>query len=120
MLNYDITGIDFDYIYLLASGVAGGAIISWRRDLWATSQPSVRRFSITLLLCPLNGPGGPWWLTCVYGPTARELKSEFLQELRDVHASCPGPWLLCGDFNMIYRAADKNNGHPHQGLMRRF
>lgn len=28
--------------------------------------------------------------------------------------------MLCGDFNMIYKAADKNNGRLHRGVMRRF
>lgn len=119
-MNTDITGFGFDYLSLPADGIAGGATISWRRDLWAASMPSVRRFSITLRLSPLNGPGEPWWLTNVYGPTANGERAAFLQELRDVRAAAPGPWLICGDFNMIYRAADKNNGRLHRGVMRRF
>lgn len=30
------------------------------------------------------------------------------------------PGFFCGDFNMIYRAANKNNGRLHCGDMRRF
>jgi hypothetical protein len=30
------------------------------------------------------------------------------------------PWLLCGDFNMIYHAADKNNGRLDRRLMGQF
>lgn len=44
----------------------------------------------------------------------------FLQELRDVRVACPGAWLLCGDFNMIYRAEDKNNRRLNRRSMRRF
>jgi hypothetical protein len=40
-----------------------------------------------------------------------------LLSFRDVH---PGPWFLCGDFNMIYRAQDKNNGRLDRRCMRRF
>lgn len=118
-MNLEITGLDFDYLSLPASGVAGGAVISWRRDLWAGSHYSVRRFSITLCLTRQNGPGEPWWLTMVYGPMARGAKQDFQKELHDVRASCHGP-LQCGDFNMIYRAADKNNGRLHHGVMQRF
>lgn len=31
-----------------------------------------------------------------------------------------GPWLLCGDFNMIYRAADKSNDRLDRRTMDRF
>ena len=33
-LCHEITGIDFDYVYLPATGVAGGAVVYWRRDPW--------------------------------------------------------------------------------------
>lgn len=39
---------------------------------------------------------------------------------RHLCCACYGPWAICGDFNMIYRAADKNNGRLHHSLMRRF
>ena len=80
----------------------------------------MRRFSITLELTPLNGPGLPWWLTNVYGPSARADKPGFLSEIRDVRAASGGPWLLCGDFNLIYKASDKNNGRLDRADMRRF
>jgi hypothetical protein len=116
-MNTDIAGSGFDYACLPAIGVAGGAVSSWRCDLWSVSSSCARRFSITVKLTPLNGQGEPWWLTNVYGPATRADKAAFLQELRDVRASCPGPWLL---FNLIYLASDKNNGRLHRSLMSRF
>lgn len=56
-LNTELTGTDFDYISLPAIGVAGGAFVAWRRDLWNVTSPCVRRFSITVSLAPLDGPG---------------------------------------------------------------
>jgi exonuclease III len=47
-LNLDLTSSDFDYAALPASGAAGGAYTSWRRDLWDVSSVTVRRFSITV------------------------------------------------------------------------
>ena len=47
-------------------------------------------------------------------------KTAFRQELRDIRAACAGPWLVCGDSNLIYQAADKNHGRLHRGHMRAF
>jgi exonuclease III len=78
-MNIDVTGIDFDSISLPAIGIAGGAVVAWRHDMWNASLPCVRRFSVTVKLAALDGIGVPWWLTNVYGPTARADKATFLQ-----------------------------------------
>lgn len=59
-------------------------------------------------------------VTGVYGPQEDEEKVLFLQELRDVRALCSGPWLVAGDFNLIYQAIDKNNANLNRALMGRF
>jgi exonuclease III len=119
-VNIELTGIDYDFAYLSAVGVAGGAYVAWRRNLWNAEHAVVRRFSITMRFLPLKRQGDPWWITNVYGPTQHAEKGNFFQELRDVHAACQGPWLVCGDFNMIYQACDKNNEKLHVGIMRSF
>jgi hypothetical protein len=53
--------------------------------------------------------GSPWWFTRVYGRQVDVLKIQFLQELHDVRQACAGPWVVGGDFNLIYRIEDKNN-----------
>lgn len=118
-LNTDLTGFDYDFVFLSAVGVAGGICTSWRRDIWGAPLHSCRRFSVTVAIHS-HASQQQWWLTNVYGPTLRFEKNDFLQELRDIRAACPGPWLVCGDFNLIYQAADKNNGRLHRGLMRSF
>jgi len=62
----------------------------------------------------------PWCLTGVYGPQEDAQKVEFLVELRQFRDTSPGPWLICGDFNMIYRAQDKNNDRLDRRNMARF
>lgn len=119
MIN-DIMGCDFDYLCLPAIGAAGGVLIAWRSNLWDASLPSTGRFSVTIRLCALSSDSSPWWLTNVYGPTTMSEKPEFLQELRDIRASTSGSWLVCGDFNLILEARDKNNDRLHRGLMHRF
>jgi hypothetical protein len=61
-----------------------------------------------------------WWLTVVYGPQLDVDKAEFLAKLTNFRAVRSGPWCLCGDFNMIYRACDKNNDRLDRRSMRRF
>jgi hypothetical protein len=67
--------------------------------------------------------GSEGWLTMVYGPARDQEKKAFLDEFHELRALCSGPWLLPGDFNLIYRAADKNNtrlDRRHMGQFRRF
>jgi hypothetical protein len=64
--------------------------------------------------------GVQWWLTCVYGPQGNQAKINFLQELRDIRSQCAGPWLIAGDFNLIYRIEDKNNLNLYRAMMGRF
>jgi hypothetical protein len=47
-------------------------------------------------------------------------KLDFLTELHKLRLACSGPWFLCGDFNMIYRAANKNNNLLNHWLMGHF
>ena len=47
-------------------------------------------------------------------------KIAFLDELRAIRDGCSGPLLLCGDFNLIYKAEDKNNSILNRRMMGRF
>src|SRR5438128_2153111 len=47
-------------------------------------------------------------------------RSLFLEELREVRSLCPAPWMLAGDFNMIYCAEDKNNDNINGAMIGRF
>lgn len=79
-----------------------------------------RRFSLLAKIARAASPDGGWWITVVYGPQADHDKVQFLDELLQFRASVTGPWLLCGDINMIYMAADKNNDRLDRRCMRRF
>lgn len=59
-------------------------------------------------------------MTTVYGPHLDEEKIQFLQEIRDLRSSNRGPWAICGDFNLIYKAEYKNNNHLNRRMMGRF
>jgi hypothetical protein len=47
----------------------------------------------------------------IYGPSRDHDKPEFLAELEELCHLYSGPWLLTGDFNLIYCAGDKSNDH---------
>jgi hypothetical protein len=78
----------------------------------------VDNHSASVQFCSANC--SPWWLTCVYGPQDNQEKIQFLQELRDIQGQCTGAWLVAGDFNLIYKDEDKNNGNLNRAMMGRF
>jgi hypothetical protein len=85
-----------------------GAIVDSRVDV----------FSVSVKFCPTIGD--EWWLTCVYGPQGNDRKLMFMQELRLIRANCVGPWIVGGDFNLIYRDEGKNNPNLNRFMMGRF
>jgi endonuclease/exonuclease/phosphatase family metal-dependent hydrolase len=66
------------------------------------------------------GTNTPWWISVVYGPQSDDAKIAFLQELREIRDDCQGPWMICGDFNLIHKAGDKNNGNLNRRMMGKF
>jgi hypothetical protein len=60
--------------------------------------------------------GGFQWCTVLIGIKRKDCSS----------VSCNGcglhlgPWLVCGDFNLIYRASDKSNSRLYRSLMSAF
>lgn len=112
-------GSDFNqHVALPAQGTRGGVLIAWRGACCQAITTRVDVFSVSVLF--RTSGGHQWWFTGVYGPQGDAQKVEFMQELRDVHAACIGPWAVAGDFNLIYRAADKNNQNIDRAMMGRF
>jgi exonuclease III len=110
ILDYDlaqIVGVGFDYCYLPAMGMRGGILVAWRSAVWSVSMSSRHMFSDSVSI-KHSSQDQPWWLTCVYGPSVEGHKDDFLTELNMLTIRA-GPWLLCSDFNWIFRAQDKNN-----------
>ena len=101
-------GTAFDYSYLPAVHTCGGILVAWRRDTWSLANVELAKYSITAQVTTTS-TARSWWLTVVYGPHLDRDKPEFLQELKDIRQARQGRWLVYGDFNMYYQAADKNN-----------
>jgi exonuclease III len=111
-----LLGVAFNYAFLPTIHTRGGILVAWRLASWAASSKSNLEFLV--LVKPRRAAGGDeWWLTTVYVPTRDAAKPTFLAELHQLRQIRLGPWLLMGDFNMIYMVADKNNNLLNCRLM---
>jgi hypothetical protein len=99
-----LAGNGFDYVFLPAVETRGGILVALKASVWLVSHHSIRRFSISIRVKRSMGGGGglEWWLSTIYGPSTDVGNPDFLDELHDLRQVRTGPWLLCGDFNMIY------------------
>jgi len=94
-------GRDFtNFVFLPAQQTRGGILVAWKEGSFEVSQHRVHRHSVSVLFSNQVDP--PWWFTGVYGPHRDDEKLAFLDELREVRSYCHGPWMLAGDFNMIW------------------
>lgn len=115
-LFLSVFGSDFDkFIALPASGTRGGVLIAWKGS---SCQAIATIYSVLVLFSEQEGCN--WWFTGVYGPQGDDEEVLFLQELHSVRALCNGPWLVVGDFSLIYQAEDKNNTNLNRAMMGRF
>ena len=118
-LLLSVCGSAYDnFITLPANGTRGGVLIAWKGCSCQTIASRIDTYSASVLFAEQEGRN--WWFTGVYGPQGDDEKVLFLQELRNIRALCNGPWLLGGDFNLIYQAADKNNANLDRAMMGRF
>jgi exonuclease III len=112
-------GSSYDkFITLPANGTRGGVLIAWKSSVCQALASRVDHFSVSVRFTEQEGRN--WWFTGVCRPQDDDEKVAFLQELREVRALCSGPWLVAGDFNLIYKASDKNNSNLDRAMMRRF
>lgn len=106
------------HIELPAQGTRGGVLLAWNSMICQELTTHVDEYTVSVLFQTLQGR--QWWFTGVYGPQLDAHKLLFLQELRNVRAGCPGPWLMARDFNLIYQAEDKNNNNIDRAMIGRF
>jgi exonuclease III len=114
-----ILGARFDYAYLLADQTRRGILVAWLPSIWSISNVSCRNRSLLAKVRQLSS-GAAWSLSVVYGPAREEEKTTFIQELNELSHNYVGPWLIAGDFNLIYWAEDKSNDRLNKRRMRQF
>lgn len=106
------------YVFAPSVGASGGILTAWKHDLGPAISTRVDTYSSSVQFQPANKAS--WWLTCVYGPQGNNEKIQFLQELREIRSACTGPWVIAGDFNLIYKEDDRNNANLNRAMMGRF
>uniref|UniRef100_A0A453HYZ6 Endonuclease/exonuclease/phosphatase domain-containing protein n=1 Tax=Aegilops tauschii subsp. strangulata TaxID=200361 RepID=A0A453HYZ6_AEGTS len=115
----DTLGLEFDdCTYLPAQGTRGGVLLAWKSGAVTITTPLFT--TNTISVCVATAAGTPWWITVVYEPRDDAAKVAFLEELREFRADCPGPWMLCGDFNLILCSEDKNTSNLNRRMMGKF
>ncbi|XP_073361955.1 uncharacterized protein [Aegilops tauschii subsp. strangulata] len=104
---------------LPAVGTRGRATIFWDSSKVVVATHLVGQFSITASVSQLH-TNTSFWLTTVYDPADEARKDEFLDEMIRIRPPQGEPWLINGDFNIIYEARDKSNHNLNRRVMGRF
>lgn len=113
-------GYKFDrFAYKPARGTKGGILLLWNDTMLQLTEQTIGRYSISATVT-LRSTTTSFKLTAVYGPSRSVDKPSFLHHLRRLKPDDDAKWLVMGDFNLIYRARDKNNNNLNLRLMRRF
>ncbi|XP_014751138.1 uncharacterized protein LOC106865512 [Brachypodium distachyon] len=117
----DILGPKFcnNFATLPAAGTRGGMIMAVSDDFFVLSGIHFTTHSITATVT-MRSEGIPWSLTLVYGPQSDAEKLLFIDELRLLEPVVKAEWVLLGDFNIITKAADKNNTNINRRLIGKF
>jgi exonuclease III len=105
--------------YLPSIGTSGGVLIAASDRYFQVDNPytTVNTVSATIKMLSDNKE---WSITGVYGPQSDSEKHLFMQEISELKSQMLPAWLLLGDFNLIYRAQDKNNGRINLSLLNGF
>ncbi|PNT71631.1 hypothetical protein BRADI_2g32722v3 [Brachypodium distachyon] len=101
----NILGADFadDFGFLPADGTRGGILLAASQRLFSLSNFSCTANTISTTVT-WRADGSSWNISGVYGP-----QGEGQKELWDLATTQGASWLAIGDFNLIYKATDKNN-----------
>jgi exonuclease III len=108
-----------NFAFKPATGTRGGILLLWNDAAADLTNVRIGRYSLSADIT-LRHNMTCFMLTVVYGPSRRPEKEAFLNHLRHLKPHDDSPWLLLGDFNLIYKARDKNNHNINLRLMSRF
>lgn len=108
-----------NFVSLPSAGASGGILIAVSDRFFKLQNPRVTANTISATITML-AENIDWSITGVYGPQADNEKILFMQEIADPKQQMLPAWLLLGDFNLIYRAEDKNNGRLNLPMLSRF
>jgi exonuclease III len=109
-----------NYVYKPAAlGTKGGILLLWNDSTTDITNITIGRYSL-MTNVTLRHSTTSFKLTVVYGPSRCLEKEAFLRHLRHLKPVDGSHWLILGNFNLIYKARDKNNCNLNLRLMSRF
>lgn len=88
-----------------ADGSRGGVLTAWDSRLLSLSTSMDPRFSLTTTLSSTT-TDLVFFITNIY---AHSLTAEFVADMTSLALTVSGPWLIAGNFNLIYFPHEKNN-----------
>lgn len=107
------------FCFLPADGTRGGIILAVDDNFFSISNHTNGNFSLTTQIA-MKAENISWEITVVYGPQEDPQKIAFRSEIEQTAQSISKPWLVIGDFNLIYKVFDKNNNRLDRSMMQRF
>lgn len=94
----------------------GGIMLLQNDDLIVVEAIQPEAYSL-LAMIRVRECGTDCCLTIVYSPSRDRDKPAFLQKLKSPRPATNSRWLVLCDFNLIYRASDKNNTNISRARM---
>lgn len=102
-----------------ADGTRGGILLAADENFFLLNEENLGHFSLIGKIT-MKEENCSWKITVVYGPQDDPEKICFLNELVNLSQGLNEPWLIIGDFNLIYKVAIKNNDRLDRRMMQRF
>lgn len=95
-------------VYADANGSSGGILSAWNdanfNCICSSATPNTLSVHLQSTSSDLS-----MFITNIYAPSTPEHRLPFLAEIQSITPPANTPWMLCGDFNMIRYAHEKNN-----------
>lgn len=105
-----------NYTMLPANGVRGGILLAANEHYFQLQNFHGTTYTVSADVI-MRADNTTWTITGVYGPQDNHDKEEFLEEIKQLKARSKSEWMILGDFNLIYKAEDKNNNRLNRHLM---
>lgn len=96
------------FTQLEAGGSRGGILMLWDERIWKGELSSLGAYSLTCKFTRKNQDFS-WFLTGIYAPNNIEEREEVWWEVGAVRGLFDGPWIVCGDFNIVRFPSEKKN-----------
>jgi len=106
-------------VFLPSAGASGGILMAASERFLRLDNPHLTANTVSTTLT-MMADNKKWSLTGVYGPQSDNEKVLFMQEITGLKQLMLPAWLILGDFNLIYRAQDKNNGRLNLPMLNGF